>query len=329
MLVLIVSAMKELLRLMTPGLAAGVTRSCIEAGFSATVACRRPRRRRFHRHRPRQSTVVSGSFSLPHLRPANRTTNPYSRYVGWVIERGLANLRANPCGVRKRRIATPLDRGEGRGGAPSSAFRRRTCVSHRSSVHARSNILIPAHATDCMNRIALVMIVRDEARSLERCLESARPWVDETVVLDTGSLDATPEIARRLGARVAHFAWIDDFAAARNAALALTDAPWRLVLDADEWITHGGESLAALRRRGRRVHRPDQRRQPVRRCRRQRRPRAELAAARPAARRALRRPHPRAARVGAAAPAPAADGRARRLPRRAEGEEGRAATRSC
>ena len=99
-----------------------------------------------------------------------------------------------------------------------------------------------------MNRIALVMIVRDEARSLERCLVSALPWVDEVVVLDTGSTDATPEIAGRIGARVASFAWIDDFAAARNAALSLTDAPWRLVLDADEWITHGGDALDALRR---------------------------------------------------------------------------------
>jgi len=98
-----------------------------------------------------------------------------------------------------------------------------------------------------MNRIALVMIVRDEARSIERCLVSALPWVDETIVLDTGSLDATPEIARRLGARVESFRWVDDFSLARNAALALTDAPWRLVLDGDEWITHGGDSLAALR----------------------------------------------------------------------------------
>jgi tetratricopeptide (TPR) repeat protein len=101
-----------------------------------------------------------------------------------------------------------------------------------------------------MDRIALVMIVRDEARSLERCLVSACPWVDEMVVVDTGSVDATTEIARRLGARVERFDWIDDFAAARNAALALTDARWRLVLDGDEWITHGGEALAALRAPG-------------------------------------------------------------------------------
>ena len=98
-----------------------------------------------------------------------------------------------------------------------------------------------------MNALALVMIVRDEERSLERCLESARAWVDEIVVVDTGSSDATPEIARRLGARVGRFAWCDDFSAARNAALALAEAPWRLVLDADEWIIAGADSLAALR----------------------------------------------------------------------------------
>lgn len=96
-------------------------------------------------------------------------------------------------------------------------------------------------------RIALVMIVRDEARCIERCLASARPWVDEMLVLDTGSADATAEIAQRCGARVAHFRWVDDFAAARNAALALTDAAWCLVLDADEWISDGGAALAALR----------------------------------------------------------------------------------
>ena len=106
---------------------------------------------------------------------------------------------------------------------------------------------LSARSPNRMNALALVMIVRDEARSLERCIESARAWVDEIVVVDTGSTDATPEIARRLGARVGRFAWCDDFSAARNAALALAEAPWRLVLDADEWITAGADSLAALR----------------------------------------------------------------------------------
>jgi tetratricopeptide (TPR) repeat protein len=98
-----------------------------------------------------------------------------------------------------------------------------------------------------MNRIALVMIARDEARCIERCLASARPWVDEMWVLDTGSSDATVAIAQRCGARVAHFEWVDDFAAARNAALALGDAQWCVVLDADEWVEQGGGAIAALR----------------------------------------------------------------------------------
>lgn len=98
-----------------------------------------------------------------------------------------------------------------------------------------------------MNAIALVMIVRDEARCLQRCLDSAREWVDEICVLDTGSVDDSPAIAARLGARVPHARWHADFSAARNAALGMTRAPWRLVLDADEWISGGAHSLALLR----------------------------------------------------------------------------------
>ena len=107
----------------------------------------------------------------------------------------------------------------------------------------------PRHAgpTAARLRIALVLIARDEARAIERCLTSVRPWVDEMVVLDTGSVDDTPAIAARCGARVTHFSWIDDFSAARNAALDLTDADWCLVLDADEWIADGAEALAAVR----------------------------------------------------------------------------------
>lgn len=99
-----------------------------------------------------------------------------------------------------------------------------------------------------MNRIALVMIARDEARCIERSLLSAKPFVDEMVVLDTGSVDATVQLAQACGARVGHFKWVDDFSVARNVALALTDAPWRLVMDADEWIeAQGAQTFAALR----------------------------------------------------------------------------------
>ncbi|TDP04269.1 glycosyl transferase family 2 [Roseateles asaccharophilus] len=98
-----------------------------------------------------------------------------------------------------------------------------------------------------MARLALVVIARDEAAHIERLLRSVAPWVDDMLVLDTGSRDATPALAAACGARVAHFEWCDDFSAARNRALDLAGADWHLVLDADEWLVSGGEVLAALR----------------------------------------------------------------------------------
>ena len=91
--------------------------------------------------------------------------------------------------------------------------------------------------------LAAVLIARNEARCIARCLDSVRPWVDRIVVIDTGSTDDTVALARAHGAEVGHFAWVDDFAAARNHALALADADWNLVIDADEWIASGGEML--------------------------------------------------------------------------------------
>ena len=96
-------------------------------------------------------------------------------------------------------------------------------------------------------RVALVMVVRNEAAGLARALASALPWVDEALVLDTGSTDDSVALARAAGARVEHFTWVDDFSAARNQALALAGADWHVVLDGDEWLAEGGAALAALR----------------------------------------------------------------------------------
>jgi tetratricopeptide (TPR) repeat protein len=82
--------------------------------------------------------------------------------------------------------------------------------------------------------LALSMIVRNAAADLERCLDSARHAVDEIVIADTGSTDGTPGLACRLGARVLLIPWEDDFARARNRALAEVRSDWVLVLDADE-----------------------------------------------------------------------------------------------
>ena len=85
-------------------------------------------------------------------------------------------------------------------------------------------------------KINLVMIVKNEERSLRRCLEAAKPLVDEILITDTGSSDRTVEIAKELGARVFSFPWVNDFSAARNYALEQSDADWNLVLDADEYV---------------------------------------------------------------------------------------------
>ncbi|MBD2606433.1 tetratricopeptide repeat protein [Scytonema hofmannii FACHB-248] len=81
------------------------------------------------------------------------------------------------------------------------------------------------------------MIVKDEATTLPKCLGSVKNVVDEIIVLDTGSTDKTPDIAKQFGAEVHHFKWCNDFSAARNDALKYVTGDWILVLDADETLT--------------------------------------------------------------------------------------------
>ncbi|MDB5098550.1 MAG: hypothetical protein JWM80_2971 [Cyanobacteria bacterium RYN_339] len=86
-------------------------------------------------------------------------------------------------------------------------------------------------------RVSACLIVKDEEQNLAKCLASLRGLVDEVVVVDTGSTDRTLEIAQAAGAKIGHFPWCDDFAAARNASLELATGDWALVIDADEELT--------------------------------------------------------------------------------------------
>ncbi|OUM97354.1 MAG: glycosyl transferase [Thermobacillus sp. ZCTH02-B1] len=100
-----------------------------------------------------------------------------------------------------------------------------------------------------MITISLCMIVRDEEAVLGRCLDSVAPHVEEIIVVDTGSTDRTKEIAGRYGAKVCDFAWIDDFAAARNFAFSKAGMDYILWLDADDYLTpEDGRRLADLKR---------------------------------------------------------------------------------
>jgi glycosyltransferase involved in cell wall biosynthesis len=89
------------------------------------------------------------------------------------------------------------------------------------------------------------MIVKNEERTLSRCLDSARGAAAEIVIVDTGSTDRTPRIGESFGAKIARFDFTHvDFAAARNRSLELATGEWIMVLDADETLRP--ESIAAI-----------------------------------------------------------------------------------
>ncbi|MFN7713948.1 MAG: glycosyltransferase [Pseudanabaenaceae cyanobacterium] len=77
-------------------------------------------------------------------------------------------------------------------------------------------------------------IIKNEAKHLSRSLSSLRPYVDELIIIDTGSTDNSLAIAQQWNAVIGGFPWCDDFAAARNHALAMAQGQWILMFDADE-----------------------------------------------------------------------------------------------
>ncbi|KIX13490.1 tetratricopeptide repeat-containing glycosyltransferase family 2 protein [Dethiosulfatarculus sandiegensis] len=82
--------------------------------------------------------------------------------------------------------------------------------------------------------LSLVVIAKNEEKDLPRALDSARAYVDEIILVDTGSTDRTVEIAEAYGSRVYHHPWQNDFSLHRNQALAYATCDWVLQLDADE-----------------------------------------------------------------------------------------------
>ncbi len=83
--------------------------------------------------------------------------------------------------------------------------------------------------------LSVAIITRNEAANLPRTLASVR-WAGEIVVVDSGSTDATLEIARDAGVRVFEESW-KGFAAQKNSAIAHTTGDWILSLDADEEVS--------------------------------------------------------------------------------------------
>jgi len=85
-------------------------------------------------------------------------------------------------------------------------------------------------------KISLAIIARDNDDVIESTLRSVETFVDEIVVVDTGSVDGTISVAERCGAKIHHFEWIDDFSAARNYSFSKCSGDWIMWLDTGDVI---------------------------------------------------------------------------------------------
>ena len=94
--------------------------------------------------------------------------------------------------------------------------------------------------------LSVCLIVKNEEQLLGDCLESIRGIADQLVILDTGSTDRTLEIAQSYQAELHHFAWSNDFSAARNESIKYATGDWILWIDADERLVP--DSIESLKR---------------------------------------------------------------------------------
>lgn len=98
--------------------------------------------------------------------------------------------------------------------------------------------------------LSVAMIARNEADRLPRTLEAVS-WADEVVVVDSGSSDGTPELAREAGARVLETDGFPGYGPQKQRALEAAAGPWVLLLDADEVVSPGlADEIRGLLERG-------------------------------------------------------------------------------
>ena len=90
--------------------------------------------------------------------------------------------------------------------------------------------------------LTLCMIVKNEENTLKESLSSASSFVDEIIIVDTGSTDNTKDIALEFTDKIYNFKWCSDFSKARNYSIEKASNDWILVLDADEFIVHFSRS---------------------------------------------------------------------------------------
>lgn len=85
-------------------------------------------------------------------------------------------------------------------------------------------------------KISACLIVKNEEKYLDRCLNSIYKYVDEIIVTDTGSTDSTIKIAKKYTNNIYNFEWINDFSLARNFCETQAIGDYILWIDADEYF---------------------------------------------------------------------------------------------
>jgi len=96
---------------------------------------------------------------------------------------------------------------------------------------------VPRKSEEKKKSLALVMIVKNEEKGLERAILSVKDDVDEIVIaVDNASWDNTEEIAKKYATTLKHFDWHDDFADVRNFAHEGVKTDWILFLDGHEYV---------------------------------------------------------------------------------------------
>jgi tetratricopeptide (TPR) repeat protein len=217
--------------------------SLIERGLAAgasTPASRRPEL---------LTTIAAGALEALEREPSEpRLLNCAGVVLCelWSLDAAQAMLDA------AKRLDSRLD-GIDRNLQTLSARRQQTRRPRRGGVRCEAPPALSRRALDVAAlarpgeglRLSLCMIVRNEQEMLPRCLAAVAGAVDEIVVVDTGSSDATIEIARSFGARVIEREWTGSFAQARNVSFDAASGDWLIYLDADEVLV--GEDASQLR----------------------------------------------------------------------------------
>ena len=158
--------------------------------------------------------------------PERRRLRPLPAVEEALPSPGVPETASPPLPEARAETVTKAPLGEDR----RVSSRRKPAASKAEATPARTQ---PLRA---LPTISLCMIVKNEERVLGDCLKSVRPFVDEIVIVDTGSTDKTVEIAKAAGAKVHHFPWCDDFSAARNVSLSHATGEWLFWMDADDTL---------------------------------------------------------------------------------------------